>query len=478
MALVTSVAFSPNGSLLATGTDRSYYFDADGTYQVAEEKGGTLTVANGETFETIVTVNQPQRINELAFSPGSNLLATASIDGSARVFDARSGQERFRVNHEEAVQSVDFSPDGRFLLTASTDTTARLSRVEDGSEVLRVTHTRTAVRAVFSPTGRYFASGSLDGGVRIVETASGREVARIEHEGWIHDIEFSPNGRLIATTAGGESARVQNVGERGQLAEYVVGETVLDLEYSPDGRLLAIADFGGTVRVLDSASFEDVQTFDRDAPIRDIAFSPDGTRLSAAGQDGFLRTFLVDGWDLLLEVDVGRPILSVAYRRDGRIIAIGSREPAVMQEIEGDTGEILTRLEFFDAHNEGVCCVAYSADGSRLAVGSPIGLFRVFDDRDLSKVAVASLRGRVMSITASEQGALFALGSDASHQHMFRPAGDSDTGFVQIFRQSDGHELASFEYGAAIYSVDFDASGAVIASGTSNGVGHMMFGRS
>jgi WD40 repeat protein len=62
----------------------------------------------------------------VAFSPDGSLLATASGDGTARLVEERTGDEVARVTHSRLVRAVTFSPDGSLLATASFDSTARV----------------------------------------------------------------------------------------------------------------------------------------------------------------------------------------------------------------------------------------------------------------------------------------------------------------------------------------------------------------
>ncbi len=151
-------------------------------------------------------------VNDVMFSPDGRLLATASNDGTARVWEVGSGQEHTRVTHDDRVREVTFSPDGRLLATASNDGTARVWEVGSGQEHTRVTHDNAVRGVVFSPEGRLLATASDDGTARVWEVGSGQERARVTHDSLVWWVEFSPDGWLLATASDDYTARVWALG--------------------------------------------------------------------------------------------------------------------------------------------------------------------------------------------------------------------------------------------------------------------------
>jgi WD40 repeat protein len=104
-------------------------------------------------------------VQSVAFSPDGQLVLTGSVDKTARLWECRTSQVRATLQgHTRSVQSVAFSPDGQLVLTGSADRTARLWECRTGQ--LRATlqgHTDTVKSVAFSPDGRLVLTSDIRG---------------------------------------------------------------------------------------------------------------------------------------------------------------------------------------------------------------------------------------------------------------------------------------------------------------------------
>ena len=151
-------------------------------------------------------------VNGVAFSPDGRLLATASYDGTARLWDPATGDcLRTLTGHDDTVYGVAFSPDGRLLATASRDGTARLWDPATGERLRTLTGHDDWVNGVaFSPDGRLLATACADKGRRGCGTRPPASTCAPSPAttSTVNGVAFSPDGRLLATASHYQTARL------------------------------------------------------------------------------------------------------------------------------------------------------------------------------------------------------------------------------------------------------------------------------
>jgi hypothetical protein len=143
-------------------------------------------------------------VNSVAFSPDGKYILTGSLDRTARLWDAATGQVlRTYVGHTNSVTSVAFSSDGKRILTGSADFTARLWDVDKDQSVRTFTgHTSSVNSVAFSPNGRYALTGSADIAARLWDVETGQSSRTFRgHINSVNKVAFSPDGRYVLTSS-------------------------------------------------------------------------------------------------------------------------------------------------------------------------------------------------------------------------------------------------------------------------------------
>jgi WD40 repeat protein len=284
---VVAVAFSPDGSMLATGS--SDWIGWTGHVRL-------WAVTSGRELRRL-SPGWTSGVSGLAFSPNGARLAAGGTDGVVSVWHVRTGNKLARLGRRSWVNNTDaiaFSPDGTRLATAGNDKTARVWDATSGQQLLKIPHAATVQAIAFSPDGTRLATAGNDKTARVWDVSSGQQLLRIPHDTTVQAIAFSPDGTRLATAGNDKTTRVWDVSSGQQLLKIAQDATVQAIAFSPDGSRLATAGNDKTARVWDAASGEQLLKIPHDSIVHAIAFSPDGSRLATGSRDNRARIWMLE----------------------------------------------------------------------------------------------------------------------------------------------------------------------------------------
>jgi WD40 repeat protein/serine/threonine protein kinase len=417
---ITSLAFSPDGSQLASSsTDQtSRLWDGQSGRPLATLRGHTLPV------------------NQIAFSPDGGFLATGSSDNTIRQWDVVTGDEvlHFR-GHEDAVCTMAYSPDGAALITGSNDGAVRLWDADSrlSHTVLRG-HTSFVYDVAFHPDGRQIASSAWDGTVRVWNADTGQCEHILQHAAkvissvrfcsggdrllsvvrdtdqpscgaflwdisaekilrhmqapganWRLDTNAIVHDNWIAVGSGdgfiriwdGENKNpVQLSGHKAWIKAPTTAEGgVGTLAVRPDGRQFASAGLDGTVRIWDAQTRSQIRVLcDHTDIVHWVGYSPDGRVLASSASDRTVRIWDAETGDPIRVLEVGAIAFGGSFHPTEPRLALACSDSTIRL---WDMNKLEQAAEL-RGHSAYVHAVAFSPDGKRLASASGDGTVRIW----------------------------------------------------------------------------------------------------
>ena len=252
------------------------------------------------TASTIKTMTGHQgEVRSVEFSPDGKFIASASFDGTIRIWDVNTGLAVKELRgHTDKVLAVAYSPDGKSLASSSTDGTLRKWNIEAGTnETIYDFKDDWAIAVAYSPDGSMLASADTLSRVILWDMPDGKPRGALRgHTASVYAVTFTPDSKRIISGGKDKTVRVVQI-DGNKLLYELKGHTntVLAAAVSPDGKLLATG--GGDSKLF----LWDLETGQRKAELKGhtdgvqgISFSRDGKTLLTGCYDWAIRLWDVE----------------------------------------------------------------------------------------------------------------------------------------------------------------------------------------
>ena len=453
-----------------------------GALQQAIARGSELNRLEGHS----------QKVNDVAVSQNGQF-ATASDDGSVKLWQANGSWVRDLQGHRDRVTAVTFSPDDRLIATASADQTVRLWH-RDGQLITTLSGHQDRVTDVqFNATGQLLASASRDGTVKVWRvTSNGAKLIQTlqGHKGWVNSISFSPNGQLVSAGEDGLVKRWQVDLKANPLMQSFAAHQgrITRVRFSSDGRTIATASSDRTAKLWTlTGKLKQILEGHTDQ-VNSISFNEPGNAIATAAADGTIKLWQSNGtlrqtiWGHRGEVlqvrfvNAGKMLLTASADKTARLWQVLDDAPSQSVEPSQITATVnpdqtiqLWQTNGATAHRLDVTLkgkttagmgFGFSPDRTLLASSRPDRTIQLWDLRHLKPgMVLAPLRSlightdQVTSLNFSQDGQQLVSGSDDKTVKVWSIANG------MLIKTLTGHR-------DSVAAVTFSPDGRTIASGS------------
>jgi WD40 repeat protein len=424
---IKSLAFSGNGDLLLTRTDRTVRIwdvangrlacpaldhsssvlaaalSRDGKWVLTGATDNIARLWQTDTGAFVALLSHKQRISAVAFSPRGELALTGDALGVVQLWKVPSGDAAGPpLVHKGVIQAAAFSPDGARIVTGTSLATVHVWQVETAKLIfppLPLSPGDQVTEVAFSPDGQRIVARAISGRAYLWRADTGNPIASpLAHHGRVESVAFSSDSQTLITGGGGGLAQGWDA-NRGQPTGPVLAhlDRVRECGFSQDGKSIVTLD-GAVRRWRAPAGLRVGPPLEHKGLVRAVAFSPDGRLLLTGGGDGFawLWSTTAPAAAPLRGVKQGLFVNAVAFSPNSQLALVAGidTEPSLWHM--GGAGCVGLK-----GHTAGVYAVTFSPDGKTALSGSKDGTARLWDTATAKSLAILPHKGPVEAVAFS-----------------------------------------------------------------------------
>jgi WD40 repeat protein len=319
------------------------------------------------TWHSIALQGHTDSVRDAVFSPDGRYIATASNDGTARIWGIDGNLRSLLKGHEGYVVRVMFSPDSSFVVTASSDSTAKIWTLDGLLVATFAQHMTGILDAAVSADSEHIVTTSLN--QTILWDKQGTLLTKIEG----YRAAISPDGQYIVTTLLDGTARLWSIDGTSRAIMKGHNGSLLGVSFSPDGKTILTASQDGTAKVWDMKGQLLFTLRGHTAQVQQALYSPNGKILLTLSLDNTVRLWNNEGAMLAIFPGDAQEITDAAFSPDSQYVAISSADTNVYVWDSLSPMPVLLQ-----GHTQKVQRVAFSPDGEHIVSASDDGTARLW----------------------------------------------------------------------------------------------------
>lgn len=240
---INAVSISPDGQLIASASD-------DGSVKIWNRAGKLITTLIITNSNITNLKNYQNRVTSVVFSPDGKFIASGNTDKSINLYSINGKLIHQFSGHNDFVTSLAFSPDSKILVSGSRDKTIKLWQIDRKFLKTINAHKGWVNTVIFSPDGKLIASGGEDNLIQLWNITDGKLIKTFtENKQRIKRIQFTHNGKNLISTSDDSKIKIWNLD--GKILQSFSHDKVNSINLSHDGKTLVSASIDGSIKIWD-----------------------------------------------------------------------------------------------------------------------------------------------------------------------------------------------------------------------------------